>query len=133
MDVPARSSRQLARAFQVFSQNHIKFFREDPEVNAAPWVTAKWRIGDCDDKARLIAALLKSFRIPVRLAFLQFTDKQGVTRSHVWPEYRDQDAKGRPIGDWVALESVQPWPMGKSPAEVLRSKGIPIKTFEVDV
>lgn len=127
--VPERSPRQLARAFQLYSQNDIKFFREFPEVNAAPWITAKWRIGDCDDKARLIAALLKSFRIPVRLAFVTFTGPDGGTKSHVWPEYGDVNVDGQPT--WFALESVRPWPLGKSPLDVIRAKGFRHNHFEV--
>lgn len=121
--VRTRDDRALARAFQLFSQNHIKFFREFPEINSAPWVTLKWGIGDCDDKSRLIAALCKSFRIPVRLAYLTFSTPRR-TVSHVWPE-----VQLRAAGPWVALESVQPWPMGKSALQMVKRKGFPHRFF----
>lgn len=119
--VSPRQPRQLARAFQLFSQQQIKYFREYPEINAAPWVTAKWKIGDCDDKSRLIAALLKNFRIPVRLRFATFdTGKRRV--SHVWPE---AELDGR----WEALESVRNWPLGKNPIDSIRARGWKHSTF----
>jgi len=123
--VPSREPRQLARAFQLFSQQRVKFFREYPEVNAAPWITARWGIGDCDDKARLVAALCKSFRIPVRLMYLTFnTGKRTV--SHVWPEVL--------LGHkWCALESVRPWPIGKSALQTVIAKKWPYKIFSMDI
>lgn len=127
-DVPEREPAKLARAFQQFAQDRVKFFREWPEFNAAPWVTARWGIGDCDDKARLIAALCKQFRIPVRLRFATFlVPKRGVT-SHVWPEV--QLGKAR---KWFALESVKPWPLGKSPLGFIKSKRYKYKTFALEI
>lgn len=119
-----RQPRQLARAFQLFAQK-IKFFREYPEYNAAPWVTVAWGIGDCDDKARLIAALLKNFRIPVRLRFANFNT--GVRKvSHVWPEAQLD-------GKWEALESVRPWPLGKNPLTNIKAKGWQHNTFALEI
>lgn len=129
--VPTRSPRQLSRAFQLFSQNEILFFREFPEVNAAPWVTAKWGIGDCDDKSRLIAALLKSFRIPVRLTYMTFIKPDGQTLSHVWPEVllADDDKNPHSPQNWYALESVRPWPLGKSALDAIKAKNLKFSTF----
>ena len=123
--VPARDTRQLARAFQLFAQDRVKYFREHPEYNAAPWVTARWGIGDCDDKSRLIAALCKQFKMPTRLVFATFKGKTGVI-SHVWPEVQLDGSD-----DWIALESVRPWPMGKNPLDAIKAKGYPYKVFEL--
>lgn len=124
-NVTARDQKALARAVQLYAQD-IKFFREFPEVIAAPWVTADWGIGDCDDKSRLIAAVLKSFRLPVRLVFVTFQKKTGQVVSHVFPEVQ--------LGpSWHALESVQRWPMGKDPIEMLTRKGLPFTQFKVDI
>ena len=60
-DVPERDDAALARAVQVYSQDHIKFFREAPERFASPMRTIAWGIGDCDDKSLFIAAVLRSF------------------------------------------------------------------------
>jgi hypothetical protein len=135
--VPSRSPRQLSRAFQLFSQNEIKFFREFPEINAAPWITAKWKIGDCDDKARLIAALLKSFRIPVRLTYMTFVKPKennteiDKTISHVWPEVllAEDDTNPRSQQKWYALESVKLWPIGKSALDAVKAKKLKFSTF----
>jgi transglutaminase-like putative cysteine protease len=124
-NVPARDQRGLVRAVQLHAQA-IKFFREYPEIIAAPWVTDDWGIGDCDDKSRMIAAVVKAFRIPVRLVFVTFTKKTGNTVSHVFPEVQ--------LGsDWLAVESVQPWPLGKSPIKMLEAKGLPHTSFTVDI
>lgn len=140
-NVPSRSPRQLSRAFQLFSQNYVKFFREFPEVNAAPWVTAKWGIGDCDDKSRLIAALLKSFRIPARLTYMTFVrPKKTATDpdeflSHVWPEVllADDESDPKSPQQWYALESVRPWPLGKSALDAIKAKKLKYSTFSLDV
>lgn len=127
-NVPARAPFELARAVLLSAQK-IKFFREYPEVNAAPWITAQWNIGDCDDKARYIAALLLQFRVPVRLAFVSFRrGLKGGAMAHVWPE-----AKVGPGGSWVAMESVRPWPMGKSALDIIKRKRWPYKIFRVAI
>lgn len=124
-NVPARDQRALVRAVQLHAQS-IKFFREYPEIIAAPWVTDDWGIGDCDDKSRMIAAVVKAFRIPVRLVFVTFTKATGVRVSHVFPEVQ--------LGtQWLPVESVQPWPLGKSPIDMLASKGLPHTFFKVDI
>lgn len=125
--VPARDTRKLVRAFQRFAQERVKYFREYPEYNAAPWITASWGIGDCDDKSRLIAALCKQFKIPVRLVFATFKSPKGVM-SHVWPEVQIDGSS-----DWIALESVRPWPMGKNPLAGIKAKGYPFRAFELVV
>jgi transglutaminase-like putative cysteine protease len=124
-NVPARDQRALVRAVQLHAQA-IKFFREYPEIIAAPWVTDDWGIGDCDDKSRMIAAVVKAFRIPVRLVFVTFTKKTGARVSHVYPEVQ--------LGsNWLPVESVQPWPLGKDPVDMLKAKGLTYSLFKVDI
>jgi hypothetical protein len=125
-NVPARDPRKLARAVQLFAQD-IKFFREFPEVIAAPWITSKWGIGDCDDKSRLIAAVLKSFRVPVRLVYLTYKrPKEPGNVSHVYPEAF--------LGnEWVALESVRVWPLGKNAKDMLVKRGRPFESFTMEI
>lgn len=121
--VPERDPAALARAVQRFAQDHIKFFRERPERFSSPLRTIQWGFGDCDDKSILIATVLRSFRVPVRLAFIRYEhrSKDGSTRriSHVYPQTEV-------AGQWLALESVHPWPMGKDPATEARDKGFPV-------
>lgn len=123
--VPERDPGALARAVQCYAQEHVKFFRERPERFASPLRTIEWGFGDCDDKSILIATVLRSFRVPVRLVFVRYkqpTLDGGVKRiSHVYPQARVN-------GQWLALESVHPWPMGKDPATEAKRKGYsPIK------
>ncbi len=121
--VPERDPAALARAIQLYAQQHIKFFRERPERFVSPMRTIQWGFGDCDDKTIVIATVLRSFRIPVRLAFIRFAKQGGGTVSHVYPEVRINDR-------WVALESVHPWEMGESPYDKAVAKGLR-PTFEV--
>ncbi len=120
-NVPERNDRALARAVQVYSQKYIKFFRERPERFAGPLRTILWGLGDCDDKSTLIASILRSFRVPVRLKFIKFSIKQkdGTIKnvSHVYPQFKYK-------GAWLALESVHPWALGDDPEDRARKKGI---------
>lgn len=121
-NVPARDPEALAKAIQHYSAHHIKFFRERPERFQSPMRTVAWGIGDCDDKSIFVAASLRSFRVPVRLVILRLLIKDPKTRKkkpvgHVYPEaYLD--------GEWVALESVRPYPWGHDPAAVAKARGI---------
>lgn len=111
--VPARDPVALARAVQLYSARKIKFFRERPERFQSAIRTVAWGIGDCDDKARFIAACLRTFRIPVSLKFLHLTLPNGAQLGHVYPlawlEHPKAPAK------WVALESVREYPLGYDP------------------
>jgi len=115
--VPERNERAFARAIQLYAQQHVLFFRERPERFVRAARTIDWGIGDCDDKSILIATILRSFRIPVRLAFIRFKSQSGKNISHVYPEaYLD--------GRWEALESVHHWELGDSPYTRAMRKGL---------
>jgi len=118
--IPERDNAAFARALQQYAQEHIQFFRERPERFASPLRTLQWGIGDCDDKSIFIATVLRSFRIPVRLRFIryrkQLLDGTRKTISHVYPQAQLD-------GQWVTLESVHPWPMGKDPEQEALRKG----------
>lgn len=126
-NVPARDPIALARAVQLYSARKIKFFRERPERFQSAVRTVVWGIGDCDDKARFIAASLRSVRIPVVLKFLHMTLPDGRLLGHVYPmawlEYPKAPAK------WVALESVREYPMGYDPENRAREKGLKVSSF----
>ena len=66
-----------------------------------------------------IATVLRSFRIPVRAKFIRFRSPQpdGAVKlvAHVFPEVQLN-------GRWEALESVHPWPLGKSPEAKAKAK-----------
>lgn len=122
-NVPGNDPVALARAVQKFGQDNIKFFRESPERWQSPSRTIAWGIGDCDDKTILIACILRSFRMPVQLIFVRFTNPQGVKQGHVFPAVYVG-------GKWVCLESVRPVPFGFKPIPFLRKRGAKIEKIE---
>jgi hypothetical protein len=132
--IPQRDEMALARCFQQFSQDHVKYFKELPERWQSPVRTISWRIGDCDDKAFLVACMCRSFRIPVQLKFLRFNLPAGTQMrqpgggmaplpkakrmSHIYPMAL---LRGKP----TALESVKAYPLGFDPEVLAARKGIP--------
>jgi transglutaminase-like putative cysteine protease len=121
LDIPERDNLALARGFQRYVQENIKFFRERPERFVSPVRTAQWGIGDCDDKTILLATLLRSFRLPVRLKFIRFISPKTKKKvSHVYVQVWIDNK-------WITLETVQKWPMGKDGEQILRQKNIPVK------
>jgi hypothetical protein len=60
------------------------------------------------------------------LVFVTFTKKTGARVSHVYPEVQ--------LGsNWLPVESVQPWPLGKDPVDMLKAKGLTYSLFKVDI
>jgi transglutaminase-like putative cysteine protease len=60
-----------ARALHNFVANRVRYTRdvEGVETLQAPWITLAESAGDCDDKATLLAALLKASGNRARLSF----------------------------------------------------------------
>jgi hypothetical protein len=132
-NVNERDEVALARCVQRVAQEQVKYFKEQPERWQSPVRTLSWRIGDCDDKTFLIAAALRSFRIPVRLKFLRMTlpkgtvvrEAGGTTKpiaadrkvSHIYPQAL---LRGKP----TSLESVKRYPLGFDPEVLAKRKGI---------
>jgi len=127
--VPGSDPVALAKAVQKYSQEHIRFFRESPERWQTPSRTMKWRIGDCDDKTILIACILRTFRIPVKLVFVRFTipsktvPGKKLKQGHVFP-------CAHVGGKWVALESVRTVDFGFNPIDKLKEKGATIDKID---
>jgi transglutaminase-like putative cysteine protease len=125
-NVPERNELALARAVQRFAQDYIKYFREKPERFASPIRTLVWKIGDCDDKTILVASILRSFKIPVRLKMItyrHFSKKEGKERDfcHVYPQAKID-------GKIYAIESVHKWPLGLDAENLVKAKKIPVET-----
>ena len=127
--VPARDPVRLARAVQLYSARKIKFFRERPERFQSAMRTVAWGIGDCDDKARFVAASLRTFRVPVRLTFLFLSLPGNRPVGHVYPEA--WIPYPGPESQWVPLESVREYPMGYDPTKKAQSKGFQTRVFSI--
>jgi hypothetical protein len=123
-NIPARDEESLARYIQLFVKKHIKFFREYPERWQSPLQTLALGLGDCDDKTILVASILRSFRLPIKLIFLRFESKDGKKYSHVFPKVKLNNR-------WFALETVQDkFNFGDDPEAMARSKGLKIVSVE---
>lgn len=61
---------KLARAIQKFVQKEVRFTREPNETFQSSYVTLVLGAGDCDDHARVVAALGRALGLKVRLATL---------------------------------------------------------------
>lgn len=135
--VPERDPVKLARAVQLYSARRIKFFRERPERFQSALRTIVWGIGDCDDKARFIAACLRTFRIPVRLKILHLTmpkvidprTKKPMVLGHVYPQAWLQLPGQK--SQWVSLESVREYPMGYDPEKRAIERGFGVRVTYV--
>lgn len=122
--VPARDPRALAAAVQQRVQR-IKYLREVPDTFVHPARTLEWGIGDCDDMASLVCALLRTAAVPCRLTFLGWapsTSPGPIALGHVY-------AEALVGGSWFPLEAVRPVPFGWSPEAYKRSQGQRTRTL----
>lgn len=98
------------RAVFNFVRDRIRYIRDINGVETlheAPQILRQ-ASGDCDDKCILIASMLESIGYPTRFVAVGFQPNQ---YSHVFVE-------ARPYGDWIALETTNPVPMGWKPPNV---------------
>jgi transglutaminase-like putative cysteine protease len=118
-DIPQRDEKALVQTLHRFVQEYIKYFRENPERFTSPIRVLFWRIGDCDCKTGVLASMIRSFRIPVRLKIIRFRLK-GRRVAHIYPQAKIKN-------EWWSLETVNKWPMGADVATYLTKKNIPFK------
>jgi hypothetical protein len=115
---PARDDAAQASAIFWWVKNHVEFRGESDEVLQAPILTLKFRAGDCDDHATLIAALLRALGIRARFNTVAADPTAPQEFTHVFTEawIRRQNA-------WMALDTtvLQAKP-GWRPEAVSRSK-----------
>jgi transglutaminase-like putative cysteine protease len=92
-----------------FVRDRIRYVR-DPngvEALARPETTLQLGSGDCDDKVILLCSLLESIGHDTRLVAMK-QDPRG-PYCHVFAETK--------LGaGWCAMETTEPWPLGRSPA-----------------
>lgn len=111
---------QQIRDIQQWVQSNIMYVRDPIDDNGGvelvqtPQVTLQKRVGDCDDQATLVAALLSVIGHPCRFIAVGFN---GQPLSHVLcqtkVEYTGQDGR-----DWCAVETIKPEALGFMPPGV---------------
>lgn len=122
--IPPRDPLALARAALDHAQTEITYMREHPDTFVHPARTLEWKIGDCDDIASLLAATMRTAKIPARLVFGGWAPKGSarVPFKHVWAETWIE-----PLKRWVALEGVRRVPAGWSVLPLRLSQGMRIR------
>lgn len=110
-DLPQKDWAGQVRLLHEFVRDGVRYIRDVDGVETVqtPAVTLSQRYGDCDDKATLLAAMLKSIGHPARFVAVGF--EQPGRFSHVYVE--------TPIGGrWIPLETTAYKPAGWQPPAV---------------
>lgn len=96
-----RDQMAMAEAIRLYVERHVEY-RKDPEgveLVQTPEVTLSNRIGDCDDQATLVAAMLGSVRVGhIGFALAKLHGQSGY--GHVLAVIRVAD-------EWIPLETIQ--------------------------
>lgn len=106
-NLPQKAVEREANALFQFVQKHIRYVRDPHLIEAlqTPAATLQLKSGDCDDKTILLASLLLSVGIPVKLIAGGFVKGR---YTHVWLRAR--------IGNrWMAMDPTEPFGMGWEP------------------
>ena len=135
--VDFRDYPRVAAALLAWVQTRIYYTNEPGEQIQAPWWTLKYKTGDCDDMAVLLAAMAESVRLPWRFVLAGRDRKGRSVRMHEggkyvraqfhhiyldlgWPPFKpttwaaaEPTIKGAPLGfDVVQQEAQLPEMMG---------------------
>lgn len=110
-DLPPKKWAAEAARIHAFVRDEIRYIKDIAGVETlqTPIQTLRIGQGDCDDKSILTAALLLSIGHPVLFMAVGFHKGQ---YSHVLPFTKI-------AGKWFALETTEPWPMGKIPPKII--------------
>ncbi|HYC63299.1 MAG TPA: transglutaminase-like domain-containing protein [Reyranellaceae bacterium] len=105
--LPNKSYTAEVQAVQQWVRRNVRYVRdvEGVETLTLPQYTIAQRAGDCDDHSMLVAALLLAIGHRCRYVAVGRTLE---TLQHVFTE----TLVGR---DWVAVETTEPWPLGRVP------------------
>lgn len=105
--LPQKAVAQEANALFQFVQKNIRYVRDPHLVEAlqTPSATLQLKTGDCDDKTILLASLLLSIGIPVKLIVGGFVKGR---YTHVW-------LRAKLKNQWVAMDPTEPFAMGWEP------------------
>lgn len=97
---PSKDSASELTAIFEYVRDHIRYTRDvlDVETLNTPPMTVARRVGDCDDKATLLATLAESVGYPSRFVMAAFHDSPGF--SHVWVQLLDDSG-------WVDADATE--------------------------
>lgn len=110
---------QQIRDIQSWVQDNIMYVLDPTdsdggvELVQTPQVTLQKRVGDCDDQATLVAALLSVIGHPCRFIAVGFG---GEPLSHVLTQTKVGNSGAE--RDWCAVETIKPEPLGFMPPGV---------------
>ena len=100
-----------ARAIFLFVRDNIRYTQDvrDTETLKTPDATLYSGMGDCDDMSLLVSTLLESVGYTTRFVAVGTIDAAAF--DHVYCEVQI-------LGNWIALETTEYWPMGQAPSPV---------------
>jgi transglutaminase-like putative cysteine protease len=106
-DLPQKDFAGEVDAIFDFVQNDIRYVKDTAGVETVqtPLKTLELAAGDCDDKTTLLNAMLEAIGFPTRFVAI------GPLKNYFSHVYADVLLDG----DWLSLETTEPWPLGKSP------------------
>lgn len=109
-DIPQKKWLREVAAILRFVQTRIRYVKDVNGVETIHTPPEIFRLmqGDCDDKSVLLACLLESIGHPTRFIAVGFEPKKF---SHVLVQTRLG-------GDWVNLDPITDWPVGRGPSGV---------------
>jgi len=105
--VPAKDEFAEVSALFDFVLNHVRYTRDvlGIETLTDPRMTLQRLVGDCDDKATLLATLLESVGYPTRFIMGAYTGD----------EYEHVYLQAFAFGEWINLDATEHKPMGWAP------------------
>lgn len=115
-DLPPRKYLDEIKRLHAFVRDEIRYVRdpEGTELVQSPEKTLQVGMGDCDDKATLLGALLKSVGAPARFMAVGFS---GSGLSHVMVQAKTRNT-GDDRADWLNLETIIPKAAGWMPSGI---------------
>lgn len=110
---PERDQPAEVEALFAFVRDHVRYVRDVHEIEtiATPTKTLETRMGDCDDQAALLAALLESIGYPTRFVVASYNGSRRY--SHVYL----QALAGR---QWLDMDPTEDRALGWAPPKPSR-------------
>lgn len=110
-DLPPKKWIAEVGRIHAFVRDEIRYIKDIAGVETlqTPIQTLRLGQGDCDDKTMLVGSLLLTINHPVLFMAVGFHKGQ---YTHVLPYTKI-------AGKWIAVETTEPWPLGKEPPKIV--------------